>query len=151
MPVLLGGDKAWKVYSKGDIVISFQWVNGEPAMCLYPKNPRTLNPGAFVLSLDVAFKYADSRSGSPTPYCIEQAARAAQVMGFFPDKFIVTRIVDAIMEGLLELIEMPPQPTGLNAQQTQEMGEMIVKMGGRTIYEGAVNAPTFEEVVAVND
>lgn len=151
MPVTLGGEKAWKVYSKGDIVVSFQWVNGEPAMILYPKNPRNLNPGAFVIMLEVAFKYSDARSGAPSPYCMGQALKAAEVMGLFPDRFTLYRIVDAIMEGLLDLIEMPPEPTGLNQQQTEEVGELVVKMGGRVIHESAVNAPTFDELVAAND
>jgi hypothetical protein len=151
MPVMLGGEKAWKVYSKGDLVVSFQWVNGEPALILYPKNPASLNPGAFVLPLESAFKYADSKTGAPTRYCIQMANKAAEVMGLFPDRFILHRIVDAIMEGLLDLIEMPPEPTGLNQKQAQEIGEIVIKNGDRTVYQGAVNAPTHEELMAAND
>jgi len=151
MPVILGGEKAWKVYSKGDIAVSFQWVNGEPAMILYPKKPSGTIFGAFVLPLESAFKYADSKTGAPTPYCIKMANTAIEVMGLFHDRFLLHRIVDAIMEGLLDLIEMPPEPTGLNQKQAQEIGEIIVKHGDRTVYQGAVNAPTPDELMAAND
>lgn len=140
MPVMLGGEKAWKVYQKGDIVCSFQWVNGEPAMCLYPKNPSSLNPGAFVLPLESVFKYANSKTGAPTQHCIAQAAKAAEVMGFFVDRFTIHRIVDVIMDGLIDLIEMPPEPTGLNAQDTRSVGELIIKVDGKTRLHGEINA-----------
>lgn len=140
MGVMLGGEKAWKVYVKGDIVVSFQWVNGEPAMILYPKRPIGVGAGAFVLPIESAFKYADSKRGAPTPYCIEMAAKAADVMGLFPDRFTLFRIVDAIMEGLIDLIGMPPEPTGLNAKETEAVGELLVKINGKTRLEGEVNA-----------
>lgn len=140
MSVMLGGAKAWKQNIHGDVVASFQWVNGEPAMCLFPLHPRTLNPGAYVLPLESAFKYADAKTGGPTPYAIRQAATAAEVMGFFPDKFIVTRIVDAFLGGIIDLIEMPPEPTGLNQKDTQAVGEMMVKVNGVTKVDGEINA-----------
>lgn len=140
MSVMLGGAKAWKQNVNGDVVASFQWVNKEPAMCLYPLHPRTLNPGAYVLPLESAFKYADAKTGAPTPYAIKQAHIAAEVMGFFPDKFIVTRIVDTIMQGLLDLIEMPPEPTGMTKQQTDAVGELLIKVDGHVRAAGEINA-----------
>lgn len=140
MSVMLGGAKAWKQNVNGDVVASFQWINKEPAMCLYPLHPRSLNPGAYVLPLESAFKYADSKTGGPTPYCIKQAAIAAEVMGFFPDKFIITRIVDTIMGGLLDLIDMPPEPTGMTKAQTEAVGELLVKIDGKVRLEGEINA-----------
>lgn len=151
MAVQLGGDKAWKVYPKGDIVVSFQWVNDEPALILYPRKSMAATPGAFVLPLESAFKYADAKTGGPTPYCIRMAHKAAEVMGVMNDRFMLHRIVDAIMEGMLELIEMPPKPTGLNQQQTAELGEIVLKRDGRTIYHGAVHAPSVEEAMAANE
>lgn len=50
MPVLLGGEKAWKQRVSGDIVVSYQWVNGEPAMILFPKVKRLGLSGAYALA-----------------------------------------------------------------------------------------------------
>lgn len=140
MSVMLGGAKAWKQNVSGDVVASFQWVNGEPAMCLFPKIPRTLNPGAYVIMLDVAFKYANSKTGGPTEYLIQQAAKAAKVMGFNTDSFIIKRIADLILDGLQDLIEMPPEPTGLTKKDTQAVGELLVKINGQTKVDGEINA-----------
>lgn len=137
----LGGAKAWKVKRKGDVVAAYHWVNGEPALVLY-KNPSlsgtTNRPGAYVIPLESAFKYADSKSGMPTRYAIQQARIAAEQMGFFPDHSTVTRVVDVILDGLIELVEMPPEPTGLNQKQADAIGEMVVKLNGRVIKEGEV-------------
>lgn len=137
----LGGTKAWKVKLKGDVVIAYHWVNNEPAMCLYKKGAMLVNrPGAFVIPLESAFKYAESKTGMPTPYAIKRAVTAAEVMGFFPDRSTVIRIVDAILDGLVELIEMPPEPTGLNRKDTDAVGEILLKIGGKTVVEGEINA-----------
>ena len=151
MPVLLGGEKAYKVNVKGDIVVSYQWYNGEPAMFLYPANPSSLNPGAFILPIESAFKYSDRRSGLPSLHCFRMAERAAEVMGLFPGRSLLYRIVDAIVEGLLDLYGMPPEPPGLNQKRGQEIGELVVKHGGRIVHHEAVNAPTYEELMAAND
>lgn len=146
MSAMFGGEKAWKVRVKGDVVVAYHWINNEPAMVLFKRGAGTaMNPGAYVLPLESAFKYADSKTGGPTRYAIQQAATAARVMGFFPDRFIITRIVDVIMEGLLDLIEMPPEPTGLNAQQTEAIGEMSLKADGQIVHECEVD----ENLVAV--
>lgn len=137
----LGGAKAWQVKVKGDVVIAYHWVNNEPAMCLYKKGAMMVNrPGSYVIPLESAFKYADSKTGMPTPYAVQQAAKAAEVMGFFPDRSTVTRIVDAILDGLIDLIEMPPEPAGLNRKDTDAVGEILIKVGGKTIKEGEINA-----------
>lgn len=144
--IAFGGENAWKVRVKGDVVVAYHWINHEPAMVLFKHRAGiAMNPGAFVLPLESAFKYADSKTGGPTIYAIQQAANAAHVMGFFPDKFIVTRIVDVIMDGMLDLIEMPPEHTGLNKKQTQAIGEMSLKVDGQIVHECEVD----EDLVAV--
>jgi hypothetical protein len=136
----LGGAKAWKVRLKGDVVVAFHYVNGEPALVLYKKPGvgTTNRPGAYIIPLESAYKYADAKSGLPTTYAIRQAVIAAEQIGFFPDSFTVTRIIDAIVDGLIDLIEMPPEPQGMSQKQAEVVGEMIVKCGGRTIKEGEV-------------
>lgn len=137
----LGGDRAWKVKLKGDVVIAYHWVNNEPALVLYKKGAGILgNPGAFVIPLESAFKYADANTGMPTRYAISQAHVAAGVIGFMPDGGIIHRIVDAILDGLIDLIEMPPEPTGMNQKDTAAVGELLVKINGETRLAGEINA-----------
>lgn len=141
MSVMLGGAKAYDVQVFGEVTRSLQWVNGEGAMCLYPTRKRGINPGGYIIMQDVAFKYAkSSQSGEPSEYLIRQSVKAAEVMGFVPDRFITKRIIDVIIDGLLDLLAMPPEPTGLNQKDTQAVGEMLVKVNGVTKVDGEINA-----------
>jgi hypothetical protein len=80
--IQLGGDKAWRIRVFGDVVVAFHWVNGEPAMCLYPKRPRMYgNRGAFIVCLSAAHKYAHANGYAIPEYMIPKALEAARVMG----------------------------------------------------------------------
>jgi hypothetical protein len=151
MSVMLGGDKTWKQRIKGDLVVTYQWVNGEPALILFPKRKQTLNSGAFAICLSAAYQYANS-DGSPTPYAISQALRGAEAMGFFPDKMTCIRIVDAIIDGIPDLIEMPPENPGYNESKHREViGEMNIKQDGRVIRSEEITVPDSLEVSYGND
>lgn len=150
MGVVLGGEKAWKQRVTGEIVSSYQWVNREPAMILWPAGPKRLGGGAFVLCLSAAFKYANS-DGTPTKHLIKMTVKIAQQFGMEPNQFLCKKIADVILDGLPDLVDMPPEPTGLNAQQTQAIGEASIKVDGQTIFEGDVNLPTEAELAAVDE
>lgn len=152
MPVMVGGEKAWKVRRHGDIGVSFQWVNDEPAMILFPaKTNAFAQGGAYVLALSAAFKYADSVSGGPTPYLIRQCAAAAVQLGFLAtDTFAIRKIADVILDSLPDLVEMPPEPTGMTKGQAESVGEMLIKLDGETIHHSEVAAPSLEELSVVN-
>lgn len=153
MPVMVGGEKAWKVRKHGDIGVSFQWVNEEPAMILFPaaKINAFQNAGAYVIGLSAAYKYADSKTGGPTPYLVRQAIAAAVQLGFMAtDTFAVRKIADVIVDSLPDLCEMPPEPVAMTLKQAQEIGEILVKVDGRTVHSAPVNAPTAEELVTVH-
>jgi hypothetical protein len=145
--IQLGGDKAWRIRKFGDIVVAFHWVNGEPAMCLYPKIPRTLgNRGAAIICLSAIHKYVKS-NGDPEPsYLIPKAIEAARVMGMDETKFTVKRIADAILECVEDLVKMPPEPDSLQGPQGKQVGEMSLMVNGHVIHEEAVNAVTVEEL-----
>lgn len=147
MGIVLGGEKAWKQRVTGEIVSSYQWINKEPAMVLWPSGPRRLGGGAFILCLSAAFRYANS-NGSPTPYLIKQTIKIAQQFGMEPNQFLCKKIADVILDGLPDLCEMPPEPTGLNAKQTEAIGEALIKVDGQTIFHGEVNMPTEAEFAA---
>lgn len=120
--VQFGGAKARGTRTVGDIIVSRQYVNSEPALVLWPKRP-TARAGAFVICLSAAFKYAED------DYLIEQSMKAAEVMGMFPTKQTVYRIADAINSSLDDLVSMKPEPE----DEKKSAGEGKLITGGRTI------------------
>ena len=104
MGIQIGGDKAWRTRTVQDIFVSFQWVNGEGAMVLFPAAPRTHRPGAFIIGMSSLFKYRNAK------YLATQSVAAATVMGFEDTSFTWQRIAGIIEMGLDELKDMPPEP-----------------------------------------
>lgn len=152
MPVMLGGDKSWKQRIVGDIVVSYQWVNGEPAMILFPKSKPTIESGAFAVCLSAAYQYVKSNGHPDLPYIMPQAFQAAKVMGFFPDKSVIHRIIDAITDGLPDLLQMPPIRPGYDEQKSKEViGEMNITNNGRVIKSEEITVPDSLEVSYGND
>lgn len=147
MPVQIGGPKAWKVRQHGDIGVSFQWVNEEPAMILFPARRSLPGAGAYVICLSAAFRYANSKTGAPTPFLVQSAALAAKQFGFMPtDTFAARKIAEVIVDSLPDLVDMPPEPTGMTKEQTATIGEMVIKVDGETIAEREVTAPSESEL-----
>ena len=139
MPVTLGGDKAHKIRVIGDIVCSYQWVNEEPAMVLFPKVKRTFTNGAFVLCLSAAWKYTNVN------YLVSQSFAAAKQLGFDDSKFAAHQIADIIIEGIPDLVEMPPVPT-TEQKLEQAIGEMLIKVDGQTIKHEEVTMPDLGQI-----
>ena len=141
MPVQIGGAKAWKVRSHGDIGVAFQWVNEEPAMILFPARRSLPGAGAFVLDLSSAFKYANSQSGEPTLYLVKQSIAIAKHLGFgATDTYAARKIAGVIVDSLPDLLSMPPEPQQFTEKQTQAIGEMSLKVDGETIAEREITA-----------
>lgn len=106
--IKFGGDKCRGSIVKGDIVVFFQYVNGEEAMVITPRYKKG-KAGAFVICMSVAFKYVDSVTGMPTPYLFEQSAKAIDVIGMEQSPFLLHRMADLICECLPELVNMKPE------------------------------------------
>lgn len=137
MPVLIGGDQAYLQRVIGDFVVSYQWVNDEPAMIIWPKIKRTLTNGAFVLALSSAYKYDDPQ------YLIVQSIEAVKYLGFEPLKSTVHKMADIIIEGLPDLVMMPPAKPMEKPKNQEIAGEMIIKVDGRTIMHDEVTMPEY--------
>lgn len=134
MAVTFGSGTAWKVQRVGDVMRSYQWVNGEPAMVLFPVVARTVQAGAYVICLSAAFKYDDVH------YLVRQAAIAAKVMGMDDTSFTIHRIGTAIHDGLHDLIIMPPEPNwSKDLEKGGVMGDLEIKANGKVICEREVH------------
>ena len=138
----LGGDRCWEQRVKGDICVSYQWLDigkKEPAACmvLFPTTLK-LDGGAYAIPQDNAWEYADSKGG-PTPYLLTAAFNAAATMGFFPDRSTVFRIVDIIVDGLPDLVRMPSeQPGELNIERMILGIEAQAKVGGKVMHQEVI-------------
>ena len=113
MSVLIGGPSARFIRRKGDICAAFQYVNDEPAMCLFPAIKRA-NSGAFIICESAAYQYTDDR------HLISQAMNASEVMGMDNTKHTVMRIADCILVWMDDLLMMPPKPDDLVEDAAQK-------------------------------
>lgn len=125
MPVMLGGPKARaQRVCRGGIVVSQQYVNGEPALVLFASRPRTLHPSGFVICLSAAFKYADDE------YLVQQAKIAAEIIGIGTDSYAVWSICRAINDSLVDLVFMKPEP----AEHNKPIGEgLLLLPNGKSV------------------
>ncbi|MCY1167368.1 hypothetical protein D9M73_73290 [compost metagenome] len=133
----IGGEYAWRQYVKGDVMITFQWINDDPSICLFPAVPR-IKRGAYVIGLSALHKYVEN-TGHPTRYMVAQSIKIAQQLGFQPGKDICFRLVEMVLDAALELVHMPPTPEIVRkAEEPDKVGEMVVKQGGRVVMEREV-------------
>ena len=141
--VAFGGPECWKVARKGDVAISFQWLDtghesgeDQPCMCLYKANA-TSRSGAFVIPQEASYHYANRR-GDPTAHLFAAAFKAAVQMGFFPDQSTVNRVVDIVVEYLPELVRMPSAPVRPIKNPLTQGIEVALKLDGKTIHEALI-------------
>jgi hypothetical protein len=134
--ILLGGETAWKVRRVGPMVLAYHWHNGKPAMFVYPESRQT-GYGALCIPLESAHLWAKSDGYPNLDHAIPTAMKAAPTMGVAVSKPGVKMIVDAVMEGIEDLVKMPPerpQPKG------ETIGELTVMDGGRVTSEREITA-----------
>ena len=139
MGLVIGGEKAWRKYRKGDIGIAYHWVNGEPSMVLFPAN-RDPSPMVipFVIPLSVGHQYVNSDGHPNLVVALSAAVDAASCMGMVPEMSTVHRIIDAITEGIPDLIMMPPEPISYQDQAKPTDGELTIKRDGEVVTEVSV-------------
>lgn len=149
--VELGGERAWRQYSKGDIVVSLQWVDLQaqdpsfpesgpiPCMCIFHAF-RRMDTGAHVIPQRYAYIYG-AREGKPTPHFYRAVIDACETVGFDRnDKAAQFRMMDMVVEAMPDLINMPSDmPASLGLKKLQLGGiEATVKHNGRAIHEERV-------------
>lgn len=136
--VMLGGPFVHKHYVKGDICVEFKWHDGEPVMIMYKAVAQT-KVGAYMVEMKDAHKFANP-NGHQTAQLQELCQQAHDAMGFHMDKFAVFRIMDIILDGLGELLKMPPEPMASEeSNRPVALGdELTVKLDGKTLFEVTV-------------
>lgn len=136
MPIL--GDNAWLKRINHGLVSSYQWFNGEPAMFLYPAGKE--RGGAFVLPIDSAHQWVMSNGHPDLAHAIPVAMQAAKTMGLDTDKSTIRRIVDVIIDGIPDLLRMPPERPKTLDEPGVAIGEASIKLDGEVIHEREITA-----------
>lgn len=133
--VILGGNKAWKVRRHGDVAVSFQWINDEPAMCLF--NPNRQSKSAVVICLSAAHQYADSKTGGPSHYLVQKSLAYSDILGVAPRK-----VADVICDSMPDLVAMPPEPDWrkLQVDKAVNVGEVSIMSGGKEVAAAEVDS-----------
>lgn len=132
--IQLGGPKSWKCKTFKDIGIAYHWINDEPSMVLFAAQLKQTR-GAFVIPLNCAIDYVDS-NGYPTEWAINRAHVAAEVMGLDQTRPTIMNIVDAILDGIEDLIAMPPEPD----LWKKAIGDAVLKMDGKVVSEAVLHS-----------
>lgn len=146
MGLIVGGPRAWKVAKKGNVVRAYHWVNGEPAMVLFPAQKK-IGAAAFVICLSAAHLYARA-DGYPTEYLVKQSITAAKVMAMDTERSTLRNIADVILDGMEDLIKMPPEPTFPTARG-RPVGQIKVISEGKVVTEAEVDMPSHEDLASL--
>ncbi len=93
----------------------------QPCMCLGSKLWGKRQ--AWVIPLNMAHQYADSKSGAPTPYLIQASVRICEIFGMGTSWYSVKKVAEAIVDCLPELVAMPPKPLDNTQQKIEEAVE----------------------------
>jgi hypothetical protein len=133
--VMLGGD-VYEQRFTGDIVSEFKWVDGEPVMLIYKRTLGT-NSKAYMIEMKDAHEFAMS-NGHPTRALLEKhSLEAARALNSEHDKATCFRIITVIMDGIPDLLSMPPEPKAIEIANRPSSGndELSIKIDGKTMIE----------------
>jgi hypothetical protein len=136
--VMLGGD-VWDQRVTGDIVSEYKWVDGEPVMLIY-KRVLGANTPAFMVELKDAHQFVVSNGNATRKLLQELSLQAAKALNSEHDKATSFRIITVILDGIGDLIRMPPEPVALEIANRPSSGhdELAIKVDGKTVMETMV-------------
>lgn len=148
----LGGERALKQVTRGDVTMSLQWIDLQasnpaydeegavPCMCLFHAHRRAIETSAYVIPQSAAFNFIRTDGEGPTIYFANAVALATLEMGFGPnDKSAQHRVIDIIRDHLPDLFKMSgEQPSDLNVARALMGIEATVKVNGKTVKQEVI-------------
>lgn len=122
MGIIVGGPRAKWIHELGEFVVAGHYINDEPAMVIFPRNP---NKGAVpcAICLSALYLYEDPR------YLVQQAREFVRQMKMLDMQMTVMKVATIIDDHKLDLIKMPPDE---KADLEKTVADLIVKVGGKT-------------------
>lgn len=135
------GSTAWAVRKvSGGLITSYEWLNEEPCLCVYPEaKTRSRHAGALVVPLSCAHQWATSDGYPDLMHAVPVAVQAADTMGLSISRTLVRHIIDAVVDGLPDLLRMPKQPFAIQPEQ-QPVGEISIRLDGDVVHEAEIGA-----------
>lgn len=133
--VMLGG-LVFDQRERGGLVSEFKWVDGEPVMILYKRTLGNNSP-AFIIEMKDAYQFAASDGYATKQLLSELSLDAARAIGEVHDKALVHQIITAILDGIPDLLKMPPEPSEQEVANRFSTGndELSIKVDGKTVIE----------------
>jgi hypothetical protein len=121
----------------GDILVRFHYINltpqeigAEHEPAIFVTRPEWSGAhSAYVIPESTAHQWVSSgKQGGPSAHAIHESARIARMLGLTVDRRTVFRIVEAVLDCIPDLLDMPPwQPP------QRVVGEFDANMGGKRI------------------
>lgn len=140
MGIVVGGEKAWKIFNHGDVVASLHWIDKKPSIVLFPKRPM-IGAVPFVVPIGLAHQYAKANGDPEAMNLVPMSVDAAKSMGFDVSPFICKQIADAVFEHIQDLLGMPPEPNWQHKAVDDAVGELVIKVDGDVVKETEVSMP----------
>lgn len=109
-------------------------------MVLFPANRSASSLVVpFVIPLSVAHQYVASDGHPNLLYALGAAVDAAVCLGMAPEMSTVHRIIDIIVEGVPDLVMMPPEPEQPRPA-SEPAGELSIRIDGDQVLNTEVAA-----------
>jgi hypothetical protein len=145
MGLMLGGERCWKKRRvSGGLMVFYEWFEGEGTMFIAREQRFALsgNRGSAAIAQPQAYLYADSKTGAPTKRLILFAAQACKALSLESSRQNIRVIADAIVDGLEDLLRMPPEPDEkkFTGKPDEPMGEMtLLDSSGRELVSSEIH------------
>lgn len=119
--------RVYKRYVRGDITVSFVWLNDTEAMVLSNTHSKADNICCFVIEQSDLGHYCES-DGSPTARLLVDTYRAVTSMGLTPNRETMHKVADLIVNFAIELKDMPPAPDDIDEKRDIDEDEAMWMM-----------------------
>lgn len=137
--IALGTDSAWRVRQlSGGLIATYRWLDDEPCLFLHPAGQQ--RGGAMAVPLSSAHLWAHSNGHPDLSHAIPAAVRGAKTMGLCVTHATIRHIVDAVVDGLPDLLDMPPAPASRTSEHAPVVGEASIQVDGETVLEREIRA-----------
>ncbi|MGL4573748.1 MAG: hypothetical protein ACRCV9_03060 [Burkholderiaceae bacterium] len=134
MSVTLDTRKAHLVRTHGDLTAIYTWLNDERAVVIAAH----LRPGSpwYVVPESACYEWDDNDPAN-VPLIVQKCQKACEVLGVESSMTNCMRIARIVIEGIPDLIRMPPKPPDervgirIGAMQLRAEGELLVEQDVR--------------------
>lgn len=120
----------------GNVLINLQYVDEEPALVVRSKRFLNQRRSAWVIMMDVAWKYVSTETGDHTPYMVDASRKIAEQLGLGNDVKTRFGIAEAIHSCLEDLINMKPyqhpeDAVAADVEGVMRVGDLVIPVSAQ--------------------